>query len=67
MGIMKRIAAKQVSTALRSPSFLRTIRSQPLIYSSICRARLFYSRRFACAEARGLYTRNQRLFEMNSF
>jgi hypothetical protein len=67
MGIVKRAAGKQLAAAPRSPFLLRTIRRQPHLYSAICRARLFYSRRIAGADARGLYTRNQHLFEMNSF
>ena len=49
----------------RSPFWLRTIRTQPHLYSAICKARLFYSRRIAGAEARGRLRQNIRLFGMN--
>ena len=67
MGIMNRAAASQSSAVPRSPFFLRAIRSQPHIYSAICKARLLYSRRIAGAEARTLYNRNPHLFTMNTF
>lgn len=67
MRLVKRIVGKQVSGASRSPILLRTIRSQPHLYSAICKARLFYSRRIAGAEARTLYNQHRHLFRMNNF
>ena len=51
----------------RSPFWLRTIRTQPHLYSTICKARLAYSRRIAGAEARQKYRENLGLFGMNRF
>jgi hypothetical protein len=51
----------------RSPFFLRTIRMQPRLYSVICRARLFYSRRIAGAQSRKLFLGNAPLFTLNEF
>ncbi|HXZ11719.1 MAG TPA: methyltransferase domain-containing protein [Candidatus Sulfotelmatobacter sp.] len=50
----------------RSPFWLRTIRTQPHLYSAICKARLAYSRRIAGAAARQKYRENFGLFGMNS-
>jgi Phytanoyl-CoA dioxygenase (PhyH) len=51
----------------RSPFLLRTVRTQPHLYSAICKARTLYSRRIAGAETRGLFKRNRYLFTMNEF
>jgi hypothetical protein len=40
---------------------------QPHLYSAICRARLYYSRRIAGASARSAFRRNRPLFRMNEF
>ena len=44
--------------AARSPLWLRALRKQPNLYSAICRARLFYSRRIASVAARRSLRRN---------
>jgi hypothetical protein len=49
-----------------SPFLLRTLRSRPRVYSAVCKARLFYSRRIAGAGARRIFAMNRRLFRMNS-
>jgi Phytanoyl-CoA dioxygenase (PhyH) len=51
----------------RSPFLVRTLRSMPHLYSSVCKARLFYSRRIAGAGARRIFEENHRLFRMNDF
>jgi Phytanoyl-CoA dioxygenase (PhyH) len=51
----------------RSPFLLRTIRMRPRLYSAICRARLFYSRRFAGAASRRLFLQNRALFALSAF
>jgi hypothetical protein len=56
-----------VSSVPRSRFLLRTLRARPHLYSAICKARLFYSRRVAGAEAREIFRRNQRLFAMDEF
>jgi Phytanoyl-CoA dioxygenase (PhyH) len=53
--------------ALRSPLLVRTIRQRPTLYSAICKARLFYSRRIAGAEARRKFHSSLPLFRMNEF
>jgi hypothetical protein len=51
----------------RSPFLLRTVRMRPRLYSTICRARLFYSRRFAGAASRRLFLQNRALFALSEF
>jgi hypothetical protein len=51
----------------RSPFLLRAVRTQPHLYSAICKARMLYSRRIAGAETRRLFKRNRSLFTMNEF
>jgi len=51
----------------RSSFLVRSIRSRPRLYSAICRARLFYSRRIAGAASRNLFLRNRDLFAMDEF
>lgn len=51
----------------RSPFLLRTVRMRPRLYSAICRARLFYSRRIAGAESRRAFLQNRALFSPNPF
>jgi Phytanoyl-CoA dioxygenase (PhyH) len=58
---------KQNSATARSPFFVRAIRTQPHLYSAICKARLLYSRRIAGTQMRGVFLRNQQLFAMNAF
>lgn len=53
--------------AARSPFLLRTVRMRPWLYSAICRARLFYSRRIAGAENRRAFLRDRALFTLNEF
>ncbi len=55
------------SRVQRAPFFIRRVRMQPHLYSAICKARLFYSRRIAGAEARRIFGCNRGLFEMNAF
>jgi Phytanoyl-CoA dioxygenase (PhyH) len=55
------------AAAVRPPWLVRTLRMQPQLYSVICRARLFYSRRVAGAAARSIFRRNRPLFRMNDF
>lgn len=62
-----RAATRQQAASPRPPFLLRTVRQRPHLYSAICKARLFYSRRFAGAQARDLYRRNQHLFKMSAF
>jgi Phytanoyl-CoA dioxygenase (PhyH) len=56
-----------ITNAPRPPFLLRTIRTQPHIYSTICKARLLYSRRVAGADVRKLFLRNRPLFAMSDF
>jgi hypothetical protein len=62
-----RASNKQEPSSPRSPFLLRAVRRKPHVYSAICKARLFYSRHIAGAEARDLYQRNHHLFKMNEF
>ena len=55
------------TTTIRTPFLLRSIRTQPYVYSAICKARLFYSRRVAGAAARALFLQNEPLFRTNHF
>ena len=55
-------------SAPRSPFLVRTVRTQPYLYSAICKARLFYSRRIAGAEMRACFSISKHnLFAMNDF
>jgi|HubBroStandDraft_1064217.scaffolds.fasta_scaffold44511_2 hypothetical protein len=56
-----------IGRASRSPFLLRTIRTQPHVYSAICKARLLYSRRVAGAASRSLYRQHRDLFAMSDF
>jgi hypothetical protein len=51
--------------APKSPFLVRAIRSQPYVYSAICRVRLGYSRHIAARAERDLYKRAKSLFTMN--
>lgn len=51
----------------RSPLWLRTLRKQPSLYSAICRARLFYSRRIAGASARRSFRGSRALLAPSVF
>jgi hypothetical protein len=53
--------------ATRTPWAVRAVRTQPYLYSAVCKARMFYSRRIAGAKPRGMFRRNRRLFAMNAF
>lgn len=55
------------STRARSPFVLRTVRMRPRLYSAICKARLFYSRRIAGAESRSAFLQNRALFSPSPF
>jgi hypothetical protein len=52
---------------VRSPLLVRTIRTQPYLYSAVCKTRMFYSRRIAGAHTREVFRRHHRLFAMNAF
>jgi Phytanoyl-CoA dioxygenase (PhyH) len=53
---------------VKRPHFLRRLlRREPHIYSAVCKARLFYSRRVAGAGARAAFRRHAGLFAMNPF
>jgi Phytanoyl-CoA dioxygenase (PhyH) len=58
---------EQSNSVARSRFLVRTVRTQPHLYSTICKARLFYSRRIAGVEMRGTFLRNRALFAMNEF
>ena len=45
---------------------IRVVRSQPHIYSAVCKGRLFFSRYIASAADMALYRRNRRLFAMTA-
>lgn len=62
----KRVSAR-AATATRSPFLVRTIRTQPYLYSALCKARLLYSRRFAGAATRAAFREKRALFEMTAF
>lgn len=55
------------AASIRSPLVVRTIRTQPYLYSAICKARLFYSRRIAGVQTRAVFRENRQLFKMNQF
>jgi hypothetical protein len=56
---------KSSRTSARSPFLVRTVRTQPHLYSAICKARMLYSRQIVAAEMRRLFNRNRHLFSMN--
>jgi hypothetical protein len=49
----------------RSPFLVRAVRTRPHLYSAVCKARIFYSRRIAAAQMRRLFKRNRSLFTMS--
>jgi Phytanoyl-CoA dioxygenase (PhyH) len=55
------------STSAKSPFLLRSIRTKPRIYSAICKARLYYSRRIAGAAGRTVFNSQRELFAMSAF
>jgi len=55
------------ATIPRSPILVRVLRSRPHLYSAICRARLFYSRRIAGARGRDAFLKNAPLFQATAF
>ena len=57
----------RAAAPMKSPLLVRAIRTRPHIYSALCRARLFYSRRIAGANARSVYESHRSLFAMNAF
>jgi len=50
----------------RSSTLLRTIRSQPYLYSAMCKSLLFYSRHLAASTGRALYRSERPLFSMSA-
>lgn len=50
---------------LRAPFLARTVRTNPYLYSAVCKARLFYSRRVAGARTRSVYAQHRDLLVMN--
>jgi Phytanoyl-CoA dioxygenase (PhyH) len=61
------MAQSTIANVARPPFLVRTIRTQPHLYSAICKARLLYSRRIAGADVRELFLSNQHLFAMTDF
>lgn len=55
------------ATGRRPPFYIRRVRTQPHVYSAICKARLFYSRRIAGARARRAYRSNSSLLRLGAF
>jgi len=55
------------ANSVRPPFLLRAVRREPHLYSTICKARLLYSRRVAGASMRELFRGNQSLFAMSEF
>jgi hypothetical protein len=51
----------------KSPLLVRAVRTKPRIYSALCKARIYYSRRVAAAAARGLYRAHSELFQASAF
>jgi Phytanoyl-CoA dioxygenase (PhyH) len=64
MSLTATAGLSSIPAVSRSPFLQRAIRSHPHLYSSICKARLFYSRRIAGAQERIAFLRNRRLFGM---
>lgn len=60
-------AVRPGANVRRSPFLIRTLRAQPHLYSAVCKARLFYSRRIAGAQARDLFRQKAPLFVMNEY
>jgi hypothetical protein len=61
------IAGKsETPRAVRSPWPVRTIRKHPYLYSTVCKARLAYSRRVASAREQALYKQHPELWRMNA-
>jgi hypothetical protein len=58
---------RNAGPSVQSPFLVRTIRTQPHLYSAICKARLLYSRRVAGAETRAAFREKRALFEMTAF
>jgi Phytanoyl-CoA dioxygenase (PhyH) len=59
---------KRPSSSVRRPPFLvRSLRKQASIYSAVCRARLFYSRRVAGSKERSVFQRNRDISQMDDF
>lgn len=64
---MATIPGDTASSPMQTPFLLRTVRSHPHLYSTICKARLLYSRRIAGAASRKRFLHNRGLFEMSEF
>ena len=58
---------EMITTTPKPHMLLRTIRSQPHVYSAVCKARLFYSRNIATARETILYRKLKPLFSMSPF
>lgn len=56
----------QIAFKPSSPALIRLLRSQPHVYSAICKARLGYSRYIAGMAERSLYHHEKLLFAMNA-
>jgi hypothetical protein len=56
----------QKASGIRSPWPIRTIRKHPHVYSTVCKARLSYSRRIASANEQVLYKGAPQLWRMSS-
>jgi len=57
--------AQATSQSRRPPFLVRTLRSEPHLYSAVCKARLFYSRRIAGAAATRACRQNRNLLRMS--
>jgi ectoine hydroxylase-related dioxygenase (phytanoyl-CoA dioxygenase family) len=62
---MKQETDKPHPVISKPPATLRLIRSQPYLYSAMCKALLFYSRHIAASSGRVLYRGEKRLFSMS--
>jgi hypothetical protein len=64
---MATMPADTASVPVQTPFLLRTMRSHPHLYSTICKARLLYSRQIAGATSRKRFRDNRHLFSMSEF
>jgi len=58
---------KRVDMSSLPRTIVRAVRSEPHIYSAVCKGRLFVSRYIASAADMAMYRRNKRLFAMTTF
>ena len=54
------------NSSSRPPALIRFLRSQPYVYSAICKARLRYTRYVAAMSEQTLYRKEQPLFAMDT-